>query len=366
MPFKLPLPFSTTNQLRATPILVVLVIGLAYLTAACSSPPTSEIPTSTPQSEPTQTATQTAPATQTPTTAVGTIYLVTGPDADPAIAADLQPFLQELASTQGLRFQIREELSASELTAAPLVVVIAPYPDLPEIVSASPQTHFLAIGFPDIESGANLSVIKPNTVPADQIGFIAGFMAATISADWRVGVITEVDSDAGETISVGFMNGVFYMCGLCRPVYPPFPSAGYPLYVELPLEAGQADWESTANYLEVWDVQTVYIQPTVASKGLYGVLAEAGINIIGSTSAPQEFRDNWVASLRYADPIGAVHDLVPELLANPDGQGIQLPLLITDVNPNWLSLGRQQSVEEMMVDLFDGFIGTGVENTAIE
>jgi hypothetical protein len=57
---------------------------------------------------------------------------------------------------------------------------------------------------------------------------------------------------------------------------------------------------------------------------------------------------------------------VPELLANPDGQGIQMPLLITDVNPNWLSLGRQQSVEEMMADLFDGFIGTGVENTAIE
>jgi hypothetical protein len=292
--------------------------------------------------------------------------LIAGPDADPAIAAELQPFLQELAGNQGLRFQIREELSTTELAAAPLVVVIAPYPDLPALVSTSPQTHFFAIGFPDIDSGSNLSVIKAEAVPADQIGFIAGFMAATISADWRVGVITEVDSYVGETISVGFMNGVFYMCGLCRPVYPPFPSAGYPLYVELPLEAGQADWESAANYLEVWDVQTVYIQPTIASKGLYGVLAEAGINIIGSTSAPQEFRDNWVASLRYADPIGAVHDLVPELLANPDGQGIQMPLLITDVNPNWLSLGRQQSVEEMMVDLFDGFIGTGVENTAIE
>ena len=366
MSFKPPSPFSAANQLRVTPILVLLLIGLVWLTVACSSPVVRDVPTNTPQDEATQTATLAAPATQTPTVTVGTIYLIVGPDADPTITADLQPFLQEIAGVQGLRFQVRQEISEAELPSASLVVVVAPYPDLPALTTASPQTHFLAIGFPEFEPGANLSVIKPNTVPADQIGFIAGFMAATISADWRVAVITEVDSDIGETISVGFMNGVYYMCGLCRSVYPPFPSTGYPLYIELPQDAGQADWDSTANYLEVWGVQTVYIQPTVANKGLYRVLAEAGINIIGSTAVPQEFSENWVASLRYTDPIEAVHELVPELLANPDGQGIQLPLLITDVNPTWLSPGRQQSIEEMMVDLFDGFIGTGIENTTIE
>ena len=366
MSIKPPSLFSAANQMRATPILVLLLIGLVWLTAACSSPVVNDIPTSTPQDEATQTATLTLPATHTPTATVGTIYLVTGPDADPTIVAELQSLLQEVAGVQGLRFQVRQELSVAELPSAPLVVVVAPYPDLPALVSASPQTHFLAIDFSELESGANLSVIKPNTVPADQIGFIAGFMAATISADWRVAVITEVDSDSGDRISVGFTNGVYYMCGLCRPVYPPFPSTGYPLYIELPQDAGQADWDSTANYLEVWGVQTVYIQPTVANKGLYNSLVEAGINIIGSTTASQEFSENWVASLRYADPIEPVHELVSELLADPDGQGIQLPLLITDVNPTWLSPGRQQSVEEMMVDLFDGFIGTGIESTTDE
>jgi len=359
-------PFSATNQLPSTPILVLLLIGLVWLTAACSSPVISGAPTDTPPDEATQTATPAAPATQTPTAAIGTIYLVVGHDADPAMEAELQTLLQELAGNLGLRFQVRQELAEAELPSAPLVVVADPYPDLPALVSASPQTHFLAIGFPDIEPGTNLSVIKANAVPADQVGFIAGFMAATISADWRAAVITEVDSDIGETISVGFMNGVYYMCGLCRPVYPPFPSAGYPLYVELQQDAGQTDWESAANYLEVWGVHTVYIQPSVASKGLYRVLAEAGINIIGSTAAPQEFSDNWVASLRYTDPIDTALELVPNLLANPDGQGIQLPLLVTDANPTWLSPGRQQSVEEMMVDLFDGFIGTGVDNSTSE
>lgn len=366
MSIKPPPPFSPTNRPRTTLILVLLLTGLLWLTIACSSQAVSDVPTNTPQDQVAHTTTPTAPATHTPTATIGTIYLIVAPDADPTMEAMLQPYLQEIAVSQSLRFQVRHEVSQAELTTAPLVVIVAPYPDLPELVSANPMTHFLAIGFSDVERGSNLSIIQTDTVPADQIGFIAGFMAATISDDWRVAVITEVDNDSGEMTSVGFMNGVYYMCGLCRPVYPPFPSTGYPLYIELSRDSGQADWESTANYLEVWGVQTVYIQPTVASRGLYSVLAEAGINFIGSTDDPQEFTDNWVASLRYADPIDSVPELVPELLANPEGYGIQLPLLITDVNPTWLSPGRQQSVEEMMKDLFDGFIGTGVENTTIE
>ncbi len=366
MPIKPPPPFFPANRPGTTLTLVFLLTGLLWLTIACSSLAVSDVPTNTPLDQVAHTTTPTVPAVHTPTATIGTIYLIIAPDTDPTVEAKLQPYLQEVAVSQGLRFQIRSEVSQAELTTAPLVVIVAPYPNLPELVSANPLTHFLAIDFSDVEPGSNLSIIKTDTVPTDQIGFIAGFMSATISDDWRVAVITEVDSDSGEMIRIGFMNGVYYMCGLCRPVYPPFPSAGYPLYIELSQDSGQADWESTANYLEVWGVQTVYIQPTVASRGLYSVLVEAGINIIGSTNVPQEFADNWVASLRYADPIDTVPELVPELIANPEGYVTQLPLLITDVNPTWLSPGRQQSVEEMMKDLFDGFIGTGVENTMIE
>ena len=147
MSIKPPSPFSAAKQVRATPVLVLLLIGLLWLTAACSSPVVHDAPTSTPQDKATQTATLPAPATQTPTATTGTIYLVVGPDAHPTIAAELQPLLQEIAGDQGLRFQIRQEISPLELQFAPLVVVVAPHPDLPELMSASPQTHFLAIGF---------------------------------------------------------------------------------------------------------------------------------------------------------------------------------------------------------------------------
>jgi hypothetical protein len=111
-----------------------------------------------------------------------------------------------------------------------LIVALPPDPGLAALIAAAPETQFLAVNIPGLEPAPNLSQIQAQGVRPDQSAFLAGYLAAAITQDWRAGVIS-LAGDA--TARLGFTNGVYYFCGLCRPAYPPFPNPGYPLSVEL-------------------------------------------------------------------------------------------------------------------------------------
>jgi hypothetical protein len=181
-----------------------------------------------------------------------------------------------------------------------------------------------------------------------------------------VAVVAEDGSVQGNATRLGYTNGVFYFCGLCRPVYPPFPTSGYPLYVKLPATAGPADWESTIAHFNAWQAETVFVDPAVTSPEFLGELAQAGFNLIIVGLPPAGLQEQWVASIGAADPIQSLRDLWPGTLNGQGGVTMELPLGFTAVNPDLFSPGRQRLTEAMLADLLAGYIDTGVDPTTGE
>ena len=145
----------------------------------------------------------------------------------------------------------------------------------------------------------------------DQQGFIAGVIAAMLAPDWRAGVISLSDTVDGRSARTGFLNGVVYFCGLCRPIHPPFYE--YPLYFELPLSATTAEWQEAANYMVDHYAQAVYVYPGAGDEAMLSTLAAAGVSIISSGEPPDAASENWVVSLT-TDPFSLILEQVEGLL----------------------------------------------------
>jgi hypothetical protein len=340
--------------------IVLLLLALAL--TACNGSLPGLSPTATPTLTPTSLPTATATPTATPTSLPPRVILLAPPGHDPALAAELQPMLTELAGQAGLRLQILPSLAVADLAEdVRVVIAIPPAVGLAELAAAAPQAQFATVGIPGLQSGGNLSALAAGGGRPDIAGFLAGYIAASITTDWRVGVIYPAETPAGTATRIAFRNGVTYFCGLCLPVYPPFPTNGYPLSVELPAGAGPADWNAAVVALRSWQVETAYISPEVTQPGLLAALSEAGVAYILGSPPPAGSEAGWIASLGYPEPLDMLRSLWPDLLAGRGGQTLALPLAISAANPDRLSPGRQRLAEELLVQLLSGFVDTGVD-----
>jgi len=219
----------------------VLLCLLVFSLHACSAggnrnppPETTAAATAEIVTEPTDTPQP--PPTSSPELAV----LVAPAEADPEQKAALELVLEELALKDGMEFQSVSDFSQLEFNEAlRIVTVLAPDPGVSELAAAHPEVQFLGVGIPGLPTTDNLSSIGADGERPDRQGFLAGYTAAVISDDWRIGVISPSDSASGQASRLGFINGAIFYCGLCRPVYPPF--IQYPQYAEIPSGAGEAE-----------------------------------------------------------------------------------------------------------------------------
>lgn len=337
---------------------MLYAILIAGLLVACNKAPAT--PTATPELVIIPTATQevlpTPTATQTPAPSLA--VLLAGPGADMEQAGVLQTLLNDTITEADLHWQVRQQLTPADLTSAVrLVVALPPDPGLAALAAAAPETQFLAVGIPGLEPVANLSVVGAQGPRPDQQGFIAGYIAAMLTPDWRVGAITISDSAEGRAARSGFLNGAVFFCGLCNQSYPPFYS--YPRYVELPVSASSAEWQAAANHMIDYYVETVYVAPGAGDPIMLSTLAAAGINLIGSGTPAEAIRPNWVISFN-SDPLALVQQVLPEILAGQGEQNLPLPLEFTQINAELLTPGKQALAEQILADLLSGYIDTGV------
>lgn len=284
--------------------------------------------------------------------------LLAPPEVDTDLARDMQALTSSWAEENGLRFQVRETLSENDFQVNEVqwVVALPPFNNLASLVSSAPTTKFLAVGFSDLEETVNLSVVSPATENLDQQGFLAGYIAAIITPDWRVGVISLAEDASGKAAREGFFAGARYFCGLCRPQYPPF--FDYPLFVELPSDASASQWQSAADILLLKGVETIYIVSGAGDEALLLYLVEADVNLLGgNVEMPKEIADHWIASLHF-DLDQAIQEYWPSFIAATAGERIQVPLTITNPNPELLSPGRQRIVEDMLEEILSGYIET--------
>jgi hypothetical protein len=342
-------------------LLIVMLVLFGLLAAGCNktaSKPTltPALPSLTPTALPTDTPIPSPTFTPLPPLAV--LLSPTGSNA--AQVQAFQSALNEPITAAGLRWQVRPSLSQGDFTPElRLVIVLPPDPGVAVMAAAAPLTQFLSVAIPGVEPVANLSVIAASSERSDQQGFIAGVIAAMITPDWRIGVIGLADNVAAKASENAFINGGTYFCGLCLQAYPPFYE--YPLAANLPATASPAEWREIGNYMIDHMVQTVFVVPGAGEAGMFDVLVQAKVNLIGENMPSEASRDRWAVSLRPAETLPVVLELLPDLLNGKAGEKVDMPLTLLDVNPDLFSPGRQRLAQETLDDLLAGFIDTGVD-----
>jgi len=329
---------------------MILFVLLAVALNACGGgtpvATSTPVPTDTPIVPPTLTATPTIPLA----------ILILPADLNKDTSDLYQKTVYDLTHTSGLRFQVRNILTPAELEPG-LKVVIAfpPDPGIAALAAAAPQVQFLAINIPGITPGGNISVLGNNS-QTDVAAFLAGYTAAMITDDHRIGMLIPKDNADALRALNAYASGMVFYCGICRPFY--YLPWTYPQYLEIPAEEDKSHYGAYADILMTkYKVGTIYLYPDIATPDLETYIGTTGTSMIG-TASPEQHPAGWVMTIQ-PDIIKAIQNAWPDLLAGKGGVTVQSPLGLGDIDSTLLSPGKQRLVEQTLNDLQAGLISTG-------
>ena len=328
----------------------LLVILSGLLLNACgfgnNGTPTA-VSTQTPVPLPTLTATPVTPLA----------ILVMPADMDKTASDAYQKVVYDLAQQSNMRFQVRNTFTAADVEPGlQIVVALPPDPGIAALAAAAPKVQFLSIDIPGITAGGNVSTLASNS-QVDVSAFVAGYTAAMISNDFHTGMLIPQANSNAQRALVAFTNGASYYCGLCQPFY--YVPYSFPQYLEIPSAETKANYGGYANILiSKYGVDTIYLYPDIQIKELTDSLAASGKQVIGTT-LPNPRPSGWVMTIR-PDETKAIQQGWPNLVAGKGGQSVPSPLGLEDVNPNFLSPGKERLVQQVLDELQAGRIFTGV------
>lgn len=335
--------------MRRTLSLSLLGLVIIAILVACGQATPEATPTPIPTDTPIPTATFTPP----PSTPLA--ILVLPADMDQAMYDLYQTTVYDLAEQAGFRFQVRNTLSELDLEPALRVVITLPPdpgPGIAALAAAAPQTQFLAINIPNIAAGGNISVLA-NTVQTDVIAFMAGYIGAMITDDYRIGMIYPDGNAEALRALEAYTNGKTYFCGICRPYY--YLPYDFPQSIQIPVEEPPENYGGYAVYLiQQREVDFIFVYPDIATPELMAYIGSSGAVQVGSATQGN-IPLYWAASLS-SDTIGAIQAAWPSLIAGQGGQAVQSPLGLTDVDPNLLSPAKQAQAEQVLAELLAGRI----------
>ena len=326
---------------------IILFTLILAVMSACgrSTPPATSAPV------PTDTSIPLPELSPTPTIPLAVLVLPADLDTD---ASNLyQTTVYDLAQQSGMRFQVRNAFTAADLEPGlQIVIVVSTDPGIVALAASAPQVQFLAVELPEIIPGGNISVLGSNA-QNDLAGFLAGYTAALISEDYRIGMmIPKANADAIASLNA-FANGMKFSCGTCRPLYL-FPWT-YPQYVEIPAEEDKNNYHAWADVLMLqYKVNTIFIYPDVYTEDLATYIGTTGASMIGTIS-PEQRPAGWVMTIQ-PDLIQGIQNAWPQLISGQGGITFQSPIGIADVDPDLLSPGKQHDVEHILDELRAGRI----------
>jgi len=329
---------------------VILSVVFGLILSACGA----EEPTATSITVPTDTPAPITLPTLTATPTVPLAILVIPTDLDAEASNLYQKTVYDLTQASGLRFQVRNSLTAADMAEPGLQIVIAlpPDPGIAALAATAPNVQFLAINISGITPGGNISALGSNT-QTEIVGFLAGYTAAMITDDYRIGMLMPKDnSDAIRTFN-SYVNGMRFYCGFCRPYY--FYNWSFPQYLEIAADEDKANYHAYADVLILqYKVQTIYIHPDIYTTELVDYIGTTGTAMIGATS-PEQHPGGWVMTIQ-PDVIKAIQNAWPQLIAGQGGITVQSPLGLSDMDPSLLSPGKQRLVQKTLDDLQAGLI----------
>ena len=334
------------------PSLRMTLLGILMLLAACSGPGDNGKASATPTME--RPIVPKASSTAEP----GLVYLVGGGEVPERMASRVEDLITTLSTAAGNEFIVLVEISDSDLEQnAKVVFYLPPDPGLNDLVAQHPTVQFVAIGIQGLSDAHNLTRIGPDGMGADQVGFIAGVISAVVTPDWRVGAVSVLNSGEEHASNLAFQNGVKFYCGLCRQAYPPFHS--YPLGVEASTSEFTAV-QDAINSLSNLDVDTIFLSPELSAAASAEMLEAPGLSFIGGESPGDDLGEKWIATVRAAPEL-AIAEIWDQVWMGDSGVTVSMPVIIEDINPERLTLGREAWMQEILQDMIDGYIETGVD-----
>ena len=297
--------------------------------------------------------------TPTPPAAAETeaeVILWAPPSGDQVLAQTINASLRDLAATRKLEFEQRESLSAQELGAQTrLIVTTASVSEISQLAQVAPGVNFLAVNVRDLTEGGNIAVLQSGSASAEQLAFIAGYVLALVTPDYRVGVISQANNVEGARTRDGFATGARYYCGLCNAHYAPV--IYYPLTAEVNDPANSGEWQTAVDALVAKAVNSIYVQPEISSPELITYLVSKGVRLMGveGQAGLSEGAGAWVAILA-SDPGAQVAQAAGRLLDGESVSTVTAGIELTQADANLLTEGKLAFFERVEQDLLNGLI----------
>ena len=334
---------------------VLLALLLASGIAACA-PETPTAETVQPMETgitnlPGEEATSTPLPTASPELPV--VMLVAGTDADPGTVDRVQSILEELAAESSLGLVVKQGLEGDMLDSNVRILAgISLNLDPAALAGTNPGTAFVLIDQAGAASAANLSVIGDPMVDQQRQSFMAGYLAALVSSDYKVAGLIPAGNPLSEIMTDAFVVGAEFFCGVCNPLYPPFEN--YPQWESLSAEEAADGFQPVVDALVIKGVEVLYVQSQLATSEMLTYLAGTTLKIVGD-GMPDTARNNWVGTVT-TDPGPALIELWPDLLAGSGGVQLPSAITLTDTEAGLISEGRLRMFVEMAEDLEAGLV----------
>jgi hypothetical protein len=252
-----------------------------------------------------------------------------------------------------MRFQVLNTLSPADLEPGlQIVIALAPDPGILALAAAAPNVQFLAINIPEITPAGNISVLGGNS-QSDIAAFLAGYTAALITDDYRIGMMMPRDNADAIRAFNAYSSGMTFYCGTCRPFY--YLPWSFPQYIDIPADEDVNNYDAYSDILMMqYKVRTIYLYPDIATQDLMTYIGTTGVLMIGA-KAPEQLPAGWVMTIQ-PDVVKAIQNAWPQLISGQGGVTVQSPLGLSDIDPSLLSPGKQRLVEQMLQDLQSGYV----------
>ncbi len=328
-----------------------IVIAIALSACTPDSTPMTDQPTAVE-------LTTEAPAvtdTQEPTITVSvpTVLLLYTDEADLLTLSQTQSALTTLTEQSGLTLVTSDEFLPEMLTSNVRVVVgVGEGLNLSSLSSSAPDIRFVAVDDPNAVPTDNLFVIGDPLARQQRQAFMAGYLAAVISSDYKVSGL--FSSDANTEVVNAFVIGAEYFCGICRPSYPPYNN--FPSWDSISPGVSESGLQSVIDGLVNYGVEILYLQGELISPELLSNLANVGILVV-SDSPPDMVRNNWVGTVQ-SDFGAALVDIWDAVLNGSNGMKVPASVTLADMEAEWVSEGRLRLFENMSADLDAGLVLT--------
>ena len=221
---------------------------------------------------------------------------------------------------------------------------------LSEALAAAPQVQFVVVSEHELGMASNLNVIRWNV--EDQ-AFMAGYISTLIASDWRAAALLPSEEPAASTLEQAYLNGGHYFCGICNSYYAPIKR--FPLSTRLPAGSDAAYWQTVYTELQNNVIYVFYVAPDVAEPDLLRFLAQQSMILVGGKTPPDEVRSQWAVTVSQ-DLQTPLINLWGDLLNGIGGQQVNAEVVLSDLNENYLTTGKQRLIEEVRQALLDGKI----------